>query len=136
MFKTANTLEVKGITIEYGEGVEIQIARAGGANKKFAKALTRLTRPHRTAIKNDVMDEGLADDLILRAYAETVILGWDGVTREVLTGNEADTEPLECTVENVIAVMTELPDLFKDIQRVSQDLSAFRADVLESDSKN
>lgn len=137
MFKTATALETNGIDIEYGEGLQIKVARAGGANKKFTKAITRLTKVHRAAIAHGIISEEVADGIVLRAYAETVILSWTGVMKDVLTGDEADAATeLECNVDNVIAVMKELPDLFADIQKVSQELAAFRADSMEGDAKN
>ena len=136
MFKTNNALETNGIDIEYGEGLQIKVARAGGGNKKFTRTITRLTKAHRSAIQHGIISDEVADGIVLQAYAEAVIMSWTGVTKEVLTGNEADTEELECTVDNIIAVMKELPDLFADIQKVSQELASFRAEILENDSKN
>ncbi|MCK5016807.1 MAG: hypothetical protein KAS32_07005 [Candidatus Peribacteraceae bacterium] len=137
MFKTANALETKGITLEYGEGVEIIVARAGGANTKFAKCLNRLTKAHRSAIQNDILSDVMGREILLQAYAETVVLDWKGVTQDVLSGKEEDaTTPLECTVDNVKAVFTELPDLFLDVQKMAQQISAFRAEIMDTDSKN
>ncbi|MBW2636057.1 MAG: hypothetical protein JRC86_00780 [Deltaproteobacteria bacterium] len=137
MFKTANALETHGIDIEYGESLQIKVARAGGANKKFTKTLTRLTKVHRAAIAHGIITDEVADGIVLQAYAETVILNWSGVMKDILTDDDADAETaLECTVENIIAVMKALPDLFADIQKVSQELATFRAETMEQDAKN
>lgn len=78
MFATNKELEQQGIEIDYGD-FSITIARAGGSNKKFAKVLTEKMQPHARSLKNETMDDGLADKLHAEAYAEAVILGWKGV---------------------------------------------------------
>lgn len=137
MFKTVPSLEEKGVVIDYGEGVTITVARAGGANKKFVRTLTKLSKPHRRAIQAEVVPEGVERDIVLNAYATTIIKAWTGITKDIITGNDADaSEELPCVPDNIIAVFTALPDLFEDVAKMSQNLSMFRAEVLEQDSKN
>jgi len=137
MYQTVPTLETKGVVIQYDEGVEITVARAGGANKKFAKVLTKLSKPHRRAIQTETVPEGVERELVLRTYAQTVVMGWKGITKDIITGNDTDaSEELPCVEENIVAVFTALPDLFEDVAKMSQDISLYRAEVLEDDSKN
>jgi len=62
-------------------------------------------------------------------YAETVLLGWTGVADENGT-------PLPFTKENCVKLLTDLPDLFRDIQEQAQRVANFRAADLEADAKN
>jgi len=136
-FETDNNLETKGIVLDYGEGVEITVARAGGANKKFTKALARLTKPHRVAIRNETMHEDASSRLLHTAYAETVVLGWKGVTKDIITQDDADaTQELAFTKDNIIAVFKALPDLFADVATMSQNISLYRNEQLELDAGN
>jgi len=137
MFETDNTVEREGIVIEYAPGVEIKVARAGGANKRFGKTLARLSKPHRRAIQTESANEEVIRELFIKAYAQTVVLDWKGITKDVVTKDEADVGvELEFTQENVEAVLRAQPDLFADIQKAADNLSYFRAEVLEQDSKN
>lgn len=137
MFKTVPSLEEKGVVIEYGEGVEITVARAGGANKKFARMLTRLTKPHRRAIQTETVPEGVEKKIVMETYANSIVKSWQGITKDIITGDDADAEiQLECTAENIIAVFEALPDLFEDVAKCSQNISLFRAEILEADSGN
>lgn len=137
MYKTNPGLEEKGVVIEYGEGVEITIARAGGQNKKFAKVLTRLTKSHRRAIQTDTLDEKIGRRIMLQAYAQTIVKDWKGITKDIITENDTDaTTPLECTEENIIKVFEALPDLFEDVSKMSNNISLFREEILAADSGN
>ncbi len=49
-FGTDKNLETSGIVLQYGEGVEIRIARAGGSNKRYQKSMTQRSKPYRRAM--------------------------------------------------------------------------------------
>ena len=62
LFKTDEKLETDGVWLEYGQTEEgkpirIKIARAGGRNVAFAKALEKATRPYRKAIQTGTLDD-------------------------------------------------------------------------------
>lgn len=133
-FETNKDLERDGIVLDYGfnskdEPIQIRIARAGGANTKFAKVLEQKMKPYKRAIANDTMDNKVAEKLLIEAYADAVILSWTGV--EDREGNF-----LEFTRDNVVKVLTDLPDLFMDIQAQSQKSALFRAELREVEQGN
>jgi len=137
MFETVPSLETKGVVLEYAEGVDMTIARAGGANKKFAKVLARLSKPYRRAIQTETIDEKVGNRLMMEAYAEAVVLGWNGFTKDIITKKEEDAGTLlEFTKENVIAVFEALPELFTDVAKMSNNITLYRAETLEGDSGN
>jgi len=129
MFKNDPDLESqKGIILDYGE-FKIRIARAGGANTDFNRSLRARIKPYKKQIEHNLMDNDLAQQILAEVYADSVILNWSGVTDE--EGNE-----LEFTRENVIKVLTDLPELFNDIQAQAQELSNFRELEIEDEAKN
>lgn len=128
LFTTDPDLERDGIALEYGEAT-IVIARAGGANKKFMSLMERKMRPYRAAVNSGTMDESVAEKLLAEAYAEAIVLAWDGVR-----GLEGEEIPY--SKENVIKVLLDLPDLFRDIQEQSQRIANFLKDAAESDAKS
>ena len=142
-FKTSETLETKGIDIDYGDFI-VTIARAGGANKKFTRVLEQKTKPYRRAIQTETMDPTVAEEMLREVYAEAIILNWqskigeeDGA-RVFAVGIEAPEgeELLDFTKENVVDTLRRLPDLFTDLQQQSNKISLFREDVLEHDAGN
>lgn len=128
-YKTDESRETKGVILDLGDAGKYRIARAGGANQKFQKRLAAITKPYRRAIQTGNIDEKLADSLMAKVYAETVLLSWEDVTGE-------DGQPLPFNVDNAVKLFTDLPDLFKDIRQTADDASLFRLDIVETDAKN
>lgn len=126
IFKTNNSLEVKGVWIEYGEEppIRFRIARAGGSNKAFAKRLDQLTRPVRKLLANNALSDERANEIYQEAFIQTVLLEWENVTDE--NGNE-----LPLTFENAKKVFTDLPDLFNDLKEQATNMAMYREEELE-----
>ena len=128
-FKTDPKIEEKGVWIDYGDGVKVKIARAGGANAAFKKAVERHARKYRHQLRTGLMPADKADAVLREVFADTVILDWEGVTDE-------DGNVLEFTRENVVKVLEDLPDFFQDLQEQASNIELFKAEVLEKDLKN
>lgn len=128
-FKTNDEMEKQGIDLAYGPECTIKIARAGGSNQRFGKLLGDKLKPYRRQIDNGTMDDAVATRIMAEVYAETVILGWTGVTDEA--GNH-----LPFNKENCVKLFIDLPDLFRDVQEQAQRVANFRAADLEADAKN
>ncbi len=137
MFETDTAVEREGIWNVYAPGVEVRVARAGGSNKFFLKTMKRLSAPHRRALQTDSVDDEILNDLFIKAYAAAIITDWKGFTKDLITHDNADAETvLDFNRDNVEAVLREQPNLFLDIQKSSDTLSLYRAEINEVDSKN
>ena len=138
LFKTSVDLESGGVIIDYGS-FRVTIARAGGYNKRFAKALEAITKPYRRAMQTETMDNDIAIELLYKVYADTVIIKWETkVDDEWKIGIEQpdDEDLLPVNAENIIKTFTQLPDLFLDIREQSNRIAIFREEILENDSGN
>jgi hypothetical protein len=139
IFKTDKGMESdKGITLDYGD-FKIQIARAGGANKKFSRLLTSRMKPYKRQMDTDTMDESVATKIMVESYTDAVILGWaskneDGKFVEGIHNQDGDI--VDYNRENVIETLTNLPDLFRDIQSQADKISNFRIEEIEDIVKN
>lgn len=133
IFSTDSSLEKEGIAVEYGEATII-LARAGGSNRKFQSVLERKMRPYRSAINSGTMDESTAERLLAEAYAEAVIRAWDGVTFP--PDHEQAGQPMPFSADNVVKVLLDLPDLFRDIQEQSTRLANFITEGASEDVKS
>ena len=129
LFGTDSSMEQSGIWLEYGEFGRFLVARAGGSNSRFTKSMERLSRPHRRQIQNETLDESIANELLLKAFAESVILRWEGIT-------DSDGKDLPFTRDNVIKLFKDLPDLFIDIREQAAKAANFQAAEVEGDLKN
>lgn len=128
-FKTDSNLETNGITIDYGPAGKFRVARAGGGNKRFNKKFSQVTKPHRRAIAAGAMDDDMAEGLMMDAFIESSLLGWEGVTGE-------DGQPLEFTKANAKKLFQDLPDLFRELLNDAQNVALFRRSLLEADAGN
>ena len=133
-FATSQDLERKGIDICYGknsrgEDIIITIARAGGSNIAYNKAVEARTKNYRRQIQSETLSPEVAESITREIYADAVILGWSGVDDE-------NDQPLEFTHANVITLLTKLPDLFDDLKDQATKAALFRSSILENDSKN
>ncbi len=134
LFKTDEHLETDGIWLEYGqnekgEPIRIKIARAGGHNSAFSKALEKATRPYRKAIQTGLLDNKTADKLYKEVFADTVVLDWINV-------EGPDGKPMEFKRENVLKLFEDLPDLFADLREQANNVALFREEVREADLGN
>ena len=141
-FKTDKTAEVEGVELEVaindhnGQPIKIRIARMSASNKRYTKALNKVTQPHQSAIQNGALDNDLARKMLQKVFADTILLGWSNLPKSELTGNEADTEELEFTPENAMALFTELPDLYDDWETRAQQAATFREQEREAAAGN
>ena len=129
IFGTDKSAEQDGIILEYGKGLEIRIARAGGSNTKFEKAVQTKMRKYGLQAKHDLLDNEQMREVMREVLAETVVLGWKGFT------DRAGTE-LPFNRDNCIQVFKDLPDLFDDVLEQSRKASLFKTMVLEAEAKN
>ena len=133
-FETNRDAEVKGVYVEYGKNskgqvIRFLISRMGKANKAYSKAMEAATRPHRRAIELGTMDDAQAEELFLKVFCEKIILGWEGV-------EDRDGNPLKFNLKNAMALMTDLPDLYDDLQEQSKKASLFRTEQMANEAKN
>lgn len=131
-YKTDKNLEADGVEIPVavneanGQPILFRVARMSPSNKKYAARLNKVTRPHQAAIQNDAMDNTLARKMLQEVFVDTILLGWTNLPKSDLTGNEADTGDLEFNRENALALFTELPDLYDQLEKQAQSAASFR----------
>lgn len=128
LFSTDAKAENQGINLDFGD-FAIRIARAGGANKKYAKALVRILKPYRKAIATNTIAEKKQSELMAEVYAETVVLGWVNV-------KDRDGVEMEFNKENCIKLLVDLPVLFQQIMADAENFNNFKADEAEEVAKN
>lgn len=133
-FSTDAAIERNGVILNYGKNskgadIEIRIARAGGANKRYIERMEAKTKPLRRQIQTDTVDRNTLETLIREVFVETVVIGWSGV-------EDQDNNEMPFSRENAIKLFTDLPDLFADIQEQAQKSALFRVEIQEADAKN
>ena len=143
-FATNSDFERQGVEVDYGE-FRVRLARAGGANKRFARVLEHKSRPFRRAIQADTMDRDKADAILRETYAEAVVLNWEVRIEDTQTGDERwvqgienpeGGDPLPFNRDNVLRTLEALPDLFQELQEQASRISLYREQLLEDEAGN
>lgn len=133
-FQTNADLERNGIFLEYGpnskgQPMRVLVARAGGANMPFIKAMENKFRPYRRQVQTETMDPALMEKLLHEVYAETIVLDWEN-------WEDGDNKDLPFSRENCIKLFKDLPDFYRDIVEQCQRIALYRSVILEPDAKN
>lgn len=120
-------LEKEGIKLPF-EGFSFTVARAGGNNRKFRSVLAAKLKPHAHKIQQEKMTDAQMEKVMAEVYAETVLIGWDGVTDE--EGNA-----LPYNKRNAVKFLTDprFIDLVELIRQVADNAASFRLAQEEED---
>jgi len=135
-FKTDKKCESEGVCLDYGEGQRIWIARAGGANARFRAERQRLFKRYRRQIELGVLSEDIQERIARELYAKTIVLKWEGITKDDCGIEEGSAELVDFNVENAIRLFENLPDLFDDVQAQAQNNQLFLEHIREEDAGN
>lgn len=103
----------EGVLVNY-LGVPLKIARAN--NEGFKKVFRQLTKPYQKDIERNTLDNSVAEDLLCKALAQTVLVGWDATK---FPGG------YEYSVENAEQLLKNDPDCRAFVTEVSQDAENF-----------
>lgn len=129
IFGTDSDLEAsEGIDLDFGSGLKVTIHRAGGANRKFEEASRRILAPYRTQINAETIDSKTARNLQAKIYAESVVVGWEGLER--------DGEVVPYSRANAERILADFPELLAAIQRAAENAATFRRTTDEADAGN
>jgi len=115
--KTVDT----GVWTEWG-GSQFLIAHI--SNMKFQRALARLQQPYRSKIERGTLDPKTNRDILAKALAEGVLLGW----RDVVNSKK---EPTEYSIENAHIALVKSVEFRDFVAEFAANLMNFREEQLE-----
>lgn len=126
---TDKDLETEGVWIEFDlvEGdARILIARQG--NDKYHNRLQELLKPLKAKVRKNKMTDAEWEDVLTKAYSTTIILNWEGFTRN---GKEFPYTP-----ENAEQLLRESRDFFKWVSKQADDRENYLRKQTEQAEKN
>jgi len=138
-FGMDHDVEVGGVLIDYGRDGRIRVARAGGSNDRFIKALDAFQSKYERQINFKMLDDEVAERELSKIYAMTIITGWESGPDEnpiqgIIPG--PDGKDLKFNVKNATKLLRDLPDLFSDIRTQSTKLDLFKKMKIDRDVGN
>ena len=115
--KTNKAKEKNGVWIEQPEGHAWLVARFN--NQAYQEYLASLLKPHRSQIRLDTFSMKIRNELVLKAFAKTVLLGWRNVQNE-------DGSELVYSPEKAEEILTLSSDLYELIGELAMDANNFK----------
>lgn len=121
--KVSDSLSQDGVWVDLDETSKVKLARFG--NAKFKSRLRALMSPYKRMIDNDTMSDVKADELLVIALAETVVLDWKGLS---LDGKE-----ISYSVGTVMKILSDpaFIDFREMIVSMSRDMELYREEELK-----
>jgi hypothetical protein len=114
---TDSTLESEGVWVPIGNGGKIRVAREG--NEAYQDYLHGLVTANRASIdQNDKASRKLQKDLLVRAYAYTVLKDVEGIR---FKGQEITKYTPTIGLE-----LLAIPDFFKKVQGYAQQFELYQ----------
>lgn len=129
LFETDAKTENEGFIFDVTPEISFTLARAGGSNTRYQKIIEAKTRPHRREIDENRFPIDQANKIVIEAFAETVVLGWKGIT-------DKKGKKVPFTPANAVTLFTQLPDLFSDVREAAVARANFSAQEVKADAGN
>jgi len=136
MFETDENLEKDGIWIEMGKTndeppkpVRFKIARSGGANDAFLKALDKAFLPYRRQLQTDTYDPKVIEEITRKVFAKTVLLDWENV-------KDKEGNFIAYSKDNALDLLKRLPKLYEVLRADSENFNLFKQAAREVDVGN
>jgi len=125
-FATDKEKEKNGVWLDVGPNCKTLIARVGNPN--YLREFKRLTKVHTQSIRRGIMEEEVADAILIKVMAKTILLDWEGM--------EEDGEPIPYSVDAAIRLLTMYKDFRDLISEISNTMDAYKVEVEEDSEKN
>jgi hypothetical protein len=135
VFKTNEQAENEGLWFGgYGQSpsgrkTRFLLARMSRSNKAYTNAVQRMHDEYGQQLEMGTLDDDTAFELMLDIFVNTVLLDWDGVA-------DRDGNDLPFSKENAKRVLTDLPDLYADLNARANKRDYFLEKRKEEDAGN
>ena len=128
LFETDPDLEADGMWVAYTPDIQFKIRRSNSDESQ--KVLKKLLAPYKSITRSGRdLPAGISTEVERQWVAQALLADWQGVTGR-------DGQALDCTLENRLAVLAELPDMQREIANLAGEAETFRRQQLEDDAKN
>lgn len=123
---TDKIAEKEGVWVNFSDDIELKIARQG--NAKYKREMEIVFTPYKKALRNQTMSDNVAEDLLLKLTAKTILVDWKNV--------ELEEGLVDYSPEVAYELLKEYPDLLSFVKDVSESMSVYKIVEDEESSKN
>lgn len=128
-YQTDKDAERDGVWLDEAGGARFLIARMGGSNVKFQKALTAAMKPYTRELQLNIADNDALEPVMKKVFIDTILLDWEFVPGE-------DGTLLDFTKENAEKILKDLPDLYARLREQATAYTNYRAAAIKDIAKN
>ena len=125
-YGTDKNKELDGVWEDMGNGCKVLIARIG--NENYSKVFRRISKPYQNAIRRGTLGNDKAEDLLIQAMAECIVLDW--------TGLEEDGKKVKYSREECIRVLKEYKDFRDHVSELANSMELFKREMDAEAEKN
>lgn len=118
---------------------KVRFVYSGDSNIQYRDALRARLKPLNYRIQQEMVSDEEFDTIQQKVFADKIIKGWKVLDEkgEWVDGMYGDDfTVIEFNKVNVINTFANAPRLFKDIKKQSDSFASFKAEEIETDSKN
>lgn len=125
-YGTNRKSEVDGVWEDFGGGTTVLIARIG--NENYQKVFRRISKPYQNAIRRGTLGNDKAEDLLIQAMADCIVLDWKGL--------KEDDKPVKFSKEECVRVLKEYKDFRDHVSELANSMEIFRQEMDSEAEKN
>ena len=137
LYGTDEKKDVEGVEFELtddnGEPTGAKVILGRFNNPAMKKLRDTLMSKHSKAFRKGKIPMSLIDEITLKCIAEKVLLGWSGLATTAPGGKSKE---LKFSKENALKLLTDYPLFREEISELSQDVDAYRRDLIEETKGN
>jgi len=133
-YATNPALEINGAEVTFaanddGTVPTFIVARITDSNMEYRKALLEASKPYQRQIDLKILSPEKDAAIFFDVFLSAILKGWSNILDE--NGNV-----FPYTKANARKLLTDLPDVYKELQAQANNAALFRKTVLEDQAKN
>jgi hypothetical protein len=125
-YGTDKDKELAGVWEDMGGGCKVLIARLG--NENYSKVFRRISKPYQNAIRRGTLGNEKAEELLIQAMAECIVLDWQGL--------EEDGKKIKYSRDECVRVLKEYKDFRDHISELANSMELFKREMDAESEKN
>lgn len=122
LFGTDKNLEENGVWFAIGGGVEFLIRRFSAQNSRMKMAMAKYYKPRAREIDNNTISTQDSLEINVKIFVSTCLINWKGV-------KDSEGKELPYNAETAIAQLIKYPDLYLELQKLSQSAENYREEL-------
>jgi len=128
-YATSKDAEANGIWVSEPGG-RFKLARMGGANTKYQRALTAAMKPYMREMQLGLLDEATVEPIMRKVFLDTILLDWE------IEADDDGTPGPAFNVDNATKLFADLPDLYAALREKAGSYANYRAASIQDAAKN